>query len=65
MKKSMLAPAVLCCIAVLAPLVTGCNANSPEIPKDEFTKPHPMPADAQKKMQERMNSRSTPQPNGK
>jgi hypothetical protein len=65
MKKQILPLAILCGIAVFAPLVSGCNANSPEIPKDEFTKEHPMPPAAQKGMQDAMQRRTNPEPTGK
>jgi hypothetical protein len=45
---------VVCAAAILGLLGTGCNNDSPPIPKDEFTKPHPMPPAAQQGMRDAM-----------
>jgi len=62
MKRSLPLLLTACAAVVLGSIVTGCSSNAPEIPKDEFTKPHPMPPEAQKGMQEAMKRAQTKPP---
>jgi len=59
MMKRIWSLAVLCVCCALAPLVTGCDTQSPEIPKDAF-KAKPMPPEAQKGMREAMSRAGKP-----
>ena len=59
MKKRTLPMAVICVCCALAPLVAGCNTQSPEIPKDAFQR-KPMPPEAEKGMREAMQRAGKP-----
>ena len=54
-------PLVLLCVGLaIAPVLTGCNDQSPQIPKDAFQK-KPMPPEAEKGMREAMQHAGKPQ----
>jgi hypothetical protein len=63
MKERMWPLPLLVVCGLAGAILAGCSTNSPEIPKDEFTKPHPIPPAARQGMQDAMK-RATAPPTG-